>query len=185
MFKKLHFHVIAKMKRAVQYGLKRRKRPPVHVISIDAVSRRKEQVYLTVVYDLERRVLLLVGEDHTEEAVRSFSLRNGQTALSNASGSMQGHVGAIRQAGARSRGQRETPPGANCGGNSPPRKESPSREPVAAAEEPVESEQRPERTASTLVRWNSPLVHAWYLKESFQLFWTYRQSWCAKQHLLK
>src|SRR5262249_60306860 len=38
---------------------------------------------------------------------------------------------------------------------------------------------------STLVRWNSPLVRAWYLKESFQLFWTYRQPWRAKQHLLK
>ena len=35
------------------------------------------------------------------------------------------------------------------------------------------------------MRWNSPLVRAWYLKESFQLFWTYRQPWRAKQHLLK
>ena len=26
-----------------------------------------------------------------------------------------------------------------------------------------------------LVRWNSPLVRAWYLKESFQLFWGYQQ----------
>src|ERR1039458_8870000 len=46
------------VKRAVQYGLKNRSRPPVHVIGIDEVSRRKGQVYLTVVYDLERRVLL-------------------------------------------------------------------------------------------------------------------------------
>ena len=36
------------------------------------MSRRKGQVYLTVVYDLERRVLLWVGEDRTEEAVRKF-----------------------------------------------------------------------------------------------------------------
>ena len=47
-------------------------RPPVHVIGIDEVSRRKGQVYLTVVYDLERRVLLWVGDDRTEEAVRPF-----------------------------------------------------------------------------------------------------------------
>ena len=54
-------------------GRKRnRKRPPVHVIGIDEVSRRKGQVYLTVVYDLERRVLLWVGEDRTEEAVKKF-----------------------------------------------------------------------------------------------------------------
>jgi transposase len=44
----------------------------VHVIGIDEVSRRKGQVYLTVVYDLERRVLLWVGDDRTEEAVRPF-----------------------------------------------------------------------------------------------------------------
>jgi len=42
------------------------------VIGIDEVSRRKGQVYLTVVYDLERRVLLWVGDDRTEEAVRPF-----------------------------------------------------------------------------------------------------------------
>ena len=60
------------VKRAVQYGLRHRKRPPVHVIGIDEVSRRKGQVYLTVVYDLERRVLLWVGGDRTEEAVRPF-----------------------------------------------------------------------------------------------------------------
>ena len=60
------------VKRAVQYGLRHRKRPPVHVIGIDEVSRRKGQVYLTVVYDLERRVLLWVGDDRTEAAVRPF-----------------------------------------------------------------------------------------------------------------
>ena len=60
------------VKRAVRYGLKHRRRPPVHVIGIDEVSRRKGQVYLTLVYDLERRVLLWVGDDRTEEAVRPF-----------------------------------------------------------------------------------------------------------------
>ena len=60
------------VKRAVQYGLKNRDRPAVHAIGIDEVSRRKGQVYLTVVYDLERRVLLWVGEDRTEESVKKF-----------------------------------------------------------------------------------------------------------------
>jgi len=41
-------------------------------LGIDDVSRRKGQVYLTVVYDLERRVLLWVGDDRTEEAVRPY-----------------------------------------------------------------------------------------------------------------
>ena len=65
----LHWKSVATIvKRAVQYGLKDRLRPPVHVIGIDEVSRRKGQVYLTVVYNLERRVLLWVGDDRTEEA---------------------------------------------------------------------------------------------------------------------
>lgn len=63
------------VKRAVAYCLAHRVRPPVHVIGIDEVSRRKGQVYLTVVYDLERRVLLWVGEDRTEEAVKPFFTR--------------------------------------------------------------------------------------------------------------
>lgn len=60
------------VKRAVQYGLKNRSRPPVHVIGTHEVSRRKGQVYLSVVYGLERRVLLWVGDDRTEEAVSPF-----------------------------------------------------------------------------------------------------------------
>jgi transposase len=28
---------------------------------------------------------------------------------------------------------------------------------------------------STLVRWNAPIVRAYYLKEAFQMFWDYRQ----------
>jgi transposase len=64
--------VASVVKRSVAYGLRHRKRPPVHVIGIDEVSRRKGQVYLTVVYDLERRVLLWVGDDRTEEAVKPF-----------------------------------------------------------------------------------------------------------------
>jgi hypothetical protein len=60
------------VKRAVQYGLKHRVRPPVPAMGIDEVSRRKGQVYLTVVYDLERRVLLWVGDGRTEEEVKPF-----------------------------------------------------------------------------------------------------------------
>src|SRR5262249_16248557 len=56
------------VKRAVDHGLRHRARPPVHIIGIDEVSRRKGQVYLTVVYDLRRRVLLWGGEDRNEEA---------------------------------------------------------------------------------------------------------------------
>jgi transposase len=38
---------------------------------------------------------------------------------------------------------------------------------------------------STLVRWNAPIVRAYYLKEAFQLFWDYKQPKRAKDHLEK
>ncbi len=38
---------------------------------------------------------------------------------------------------------------------------------------------------STLVRWNTPIVRAYYLKEAFQLFWDYKQPKRAKDHLEK
>src|SRR5256885_4413435 len=54
------------VKRAVDYGLRHRARPPVHIIGIDEVSRRKGQVYLTVVYDLKRRGLLWGGGERNQ-----------------------------------------------------------------------------------------------------------------------
>ena len=38
---------------------------------------------------------------------------------------------------------------------------------------------------STLVRWNAPIVRAYYLKEAFQLFWDYKQPKRAEDHLEK
>src|SRR5215472_3616730 len=38
---------------------------------------------------------------------------------------------------------------------------------------------------STLVRWNTPIVRAYYLKESFQLFWDYQQEKRAQDLLSK
>ena len=36
---------------------------------------------------------------------------------------------------------------------------------------------------STIVRWNTPILRAYYLKESFQMFWDYQQSGRAEAHL--
>ena len=38
---------------------------------------------------------------------------------------------------------------------------------------------------STLVRWNTPIVRAYYLKEAFQLFWDYQKPKRAGDHLEK
>jgi transposase len=191
------------VKRAVQYGLQHRQRPPVHVIGIDEVSRRKGQVYLTVVYDLERRVLLWVGDDRTEEAVRPFftqflgkrrcqTLRivcmdmwatyanlvrehavNGQILFDrfHIVQHLNEAVNAVRlelwrqlttKQRVRFRGTR-----------------------WLLLKNPWNLNTDQKERLSTVVRWNSPLVRAWYLKESFQLFWTYQQPWRAQQHLEK
>lgn len=191
------------VKRAVQYGLKHRARPPVHAIGIDEVSRRKGHVYLTVVYDLERRVLLWVGDDRTEEAVRPFfteemgkrrcrTLRvvcmdmwapyaklvrdhavNAQILFDRFH--IVKHLSAAVDAARRELWRQLT-----------------SKEKVEVKgtrwlllKNPWNLTNDQKERLSTLVRWNSPLVRAWYLKESFQLFWGYKQPWRAKQHLLK
>jgi len=191
------------VKRAVQYGLRHRKRPPVHVIGIDEVSRRKGQVYLTVVYDLERRALLWVGDERTEEAVRVFFTEEMGPRRCR---TLQ--VVCMDMWAAYAHLVREHAPNAQILFD--------RFHIVKHLNEAVDAVRRDlwrhltakERTTfkgtrwlllknpwnltsnqkerlSTLVQWNTPLVRAWYLKEAFQLFWAYKQPWPAKQHLTK
>ena len=191
------------VKRAVQYGLRHRKRPPVRVIGIDEVSRRKGQVYLTVVYDLERRVLLWVGDERTEEAVRPFFTKEMGPRRCR---TLQ--VVCMDMWAAYTNLVREHAPNAQILFD--------RFHIVKHLNETVDAVRRDlwrrltakQRTTfkgtrwlllknpwnltgnqkerlSTLVQWNTPLVRAWYLKEAFQLFWAYRQPWRAKQHLTK
>lgn len=191
------------VKRTVQYGLEHRVRPPVHAIGIDEVSRRKGQVYLTVVYDLERRVLLWVGEDRTEEAVQKFFTEE---------------LGRRRCRTLKVICMDMWAPYANLVGAHAPNAQilfdrfhivKHLNEAVDAVrrelwrqltgKEKVTikgtrwlllknpwnlSSERKERL-STLVQWNTPLTRAWYLKEAFQLFWEYKQPKRAKEHLDK
>lgn len=191
------------VKRAVEYGLRYRARPAVHVIGIDEVSRRKGQVYLTVVYDLERRVLLWVGEDRTEEAVKKF--------FSEEMGRRRCHtlrVVCMDMWAAYANLVREHAPHAQILFD----RFHIVKHLNEAVEEVRRSEMRrlslKERVAfkrsrwlllknpwnlspdqkerlSTLVRWNAPIVRAYYLKESFQLFWDYKQCKRAGTHLQK
>jgi transposase len=191
------------VKRAVQYGLRHRKRPPVHIIGIDEVSRRKGQVYLTVVYDLERRVLLWVGDDRTEEAVRPFfteemgPLRcrtlqvvcmdmwatyaklvrqhapNAQILFDrfHIVKHLNEAVDAVRRELSRQLSSKE--------------RTSFKGTRWLLLKNPWNLKDNQKERLSTLVQWNTPLVRAWYLKEAFQLFWTYKQPWRAQQHLNK
>jgi transposase len=191
------------VKRAVQYGLKHRKRPPVHVIGIDEVSRRKGQVYLTVVYDLERRVLLWVGDDRTEEAVRPFfaqemGKRRCQTLQVVCMDMWATYAKLVRDYAVNAQilfDRFHIVKHLNEAVNAARLelwRQLTTKERVSfkgtrwlLLKNPWHLNSSQKERLSTRVRWNSPLIRAWYLKESFQLFWTYRQPWRAKQHLLK
>ena len=191
------------VKRAVQYGLKHRARPPVHVIGIDEVSRRKGQVYLTVVYDLERRVLLWVGEDRTEEAVKKFFIeemgrRRCHTLQVVCMDMWAPYANLVRQHAInaqilfdRFHIVKHLHEAVDAARRDLWRQLT-SKERVTfkgtrwlLLKNPWNLNQGQKDRLSTLVRWNSPLVRAWYLKESFQLFWAYKQPWRAEQHLRK
>ena len=191
------------VKRAVRYGLRNRKRPPVHVIGMDEVSRRKGQVYLTVVYDLERRVLLWVGEDRTEEAVKKFFTEEmGQRRCSTL------QVVCMDMWACYANLVREHAPQAQilfdrfhivkhlqeaidevrrC-----EMRRLMGREKVTfkstrwlLLKNPWNLTGAQKERLSTLVRWNTPIVRAHYLKESCQLFWEYRQPKRAQDYLRK
>jgi len=191
------------VKRAVAYGLRHRARPPIHAIGIDEVSRRKGQVYLTVVYDLERRVLLWVGEDRTEEAVKKFFTEelgrrrcrtlqvvcmdmwaayaklvhdhapNAQILFDrfHLVKHLNEAVEEVRRSEMRRLSAQEKVPF--------------KRSRWLLLKNPWNLTADQKERLSTLVRWNTPIVRAYYLKEAFQLFWDYKQPKRAEEHLRK
>jgi len=191
------------VKRAVEYGLRHRARPPLHVIGIDEVSRRKGQVYLTVVYDLERRVLLWVGEDRTEEAVKKFfteemGRRRCRTLQLVCMDMWAPYLNLVREHAPKARvlfDRFHIVKHLNEAVDEVRRslwRQLSVRERASfkgtrwlLLKNPWNLKDSQKERLSTLVRWNTPLVRAWYLKEAFQLFWTYRQPWRAEQHLRK
>ncbi|HEY3618105.1 MAG TPA: ISL3 family transposase, partial [Candidatus Sulfotelmatobacter sp.] len=191
------------VKRAVRYGLRTRKRPPVHVIGIDEVSRRKGQVYLTVVYDLERRVLLWVGEDRTEEAVKKFfteemGRRRCSTLQVVCMDMWAAYMNLVKQYAPQAQilfdrfhivkhlqeavdEVRRTEMRRLSGQE----KVTFKRSRWLLLKNPWNLTTDQKERLSTLVRWNTPIVRAYYLKESFQLFWEYRQEKRAEDLLSK
>jgi transposase len=191
------------VKRAVAHGLRHRARPPVHVIGIDEVSRRKGQVYLTVVYDLRRRVLLWVGEDRTEEAVKKFfteemGRRRCHTLQVVCMDMWAPYAKLVREHAVNAQilfDRFHIVKHLNEAVDGVRRalwRQLTSKEKVTVKgtrwlllKNPWNLNQDQNERLSTLVRWNTPLVRAWYLKEAFQLFWDYKQPWRAEQHLRK
>jgi len=191
------------VRRAVQYGLQNRQRPPVRVIGIDEVSRRKGQVYLTVVYDLERRVVLWVGDGRTEEAVATYfteelGKRRCRTLQIVCMDMWAAYANLVRQYAPqalilfdrfhivqhlnqaldevrRSAMRRLTMQ----------EKVNFKRSRWLLLKNPWNLSRDQKDRLSTIIQWNSPIVRGYYLKESFQLFWPYRQPARAEAHLKK
>ena len=190
------------VQRAVRYGLRHRKRPPVHRIGIDEVSRRKGQVYLTVVYDLERRVLLWVGEDRTEEAVKKFfteelGKRRCRTLRVVCMDMWAAYAHLVREHAPRAlilfdrfHIVKHLQEAVDEVRRSEVRRLTGKEKTTFKStrwlllKNPWNLTNEQKERLSTLVRWNSPIVRAYYLKESFQLFWDYQQEKRA-QDLLK
>ena len=200
-----HFHLDWKsvatiVKRAVVYGLARRRRRPLHWIGVDEVSRRKGHRYLTVVYDLERRTLLWVGKDRSEQTLQKFFAGLGRRRCRSI------QVVCMDMWAAYAKAVREHVPQAqilfdrfhlvqhlNRAVDEVRRaqmRQLSRREKVQfkgvrylLLKNPWNLKPDQKERLSTLVRWNTPITRAYYLKESFQLFFEYKQPKRAREHL--
>jgi transposase len=156
---------------------------------------------LTVVYDLERRVLLWVGEERTEEAVRKFFTEEmGRRRCPTL------RVVCLDMWAPYAKLVKDHAPQAqllfdrfhivkhlNEAVDTVRRqlwRSVTSKEKVAVKgtrwlllKNPWNLNDERKERLPTLVRWSTPLVRAWYLKEAFQLFWGYKQPKRAQNFL--
>lgn len=188
------------VRRAVEYGLAERRRKPLHWIGIDEVSRRRGHQYLTVVYDLERRALLWVGQDRTEQTLAKFFTSLGPRRCRTVQAvcmdmwaayakAVRAHlpqarilfdrfhvvqhlnrtVDEVRRSEMRRLSRRERTPF--------------KRVRFLLLKNPRNLTLTEKDRLSTLVRWNAPIVRAYYLKEWFQCFWDFAHPAQAEAHL--
>ncbi len=194
--------VASVVRRAVEYGLAARNRRPLHHLGIDEVSRKKGHQYLTVVYDLERRVLVWVGPDRTEETLQKFFTGLGRRRCASVRivcmdmwaayakavrqqlpkaqilfdrfhvvQHLNRALDEVRRAEMRRLSHRERVHFKRCR--------------YLLLKNPWNLSNSEKDRLSTLVRWNSPLIRAYYLKEAFQMFWDMQPPASAEAHLRK
>ena len=189
--------VAAAVKTAVAEGLLRRKWKPLRVIGIDEVSRSKGQRYLTLVYDLERRRLVWIGENRDAETMRRFFAwlgpRKAGAILIVCCDMWAVYLYAVRQNLPRAlvvfdrfhvvqhlnRAVDEVRRQAwrNLRGEE---KVAFKRTRWLWLKNPWNLRREEKRRLSSLCRKNSPIVRAYYLKEAFQRFWDYKsEGWSA------
>lgn len=188
------------VRRAVDYGLAQRRRKPLHWIGIDEVSRKKGHRYLTVVYDLERRVLVWVGEDRTENTLTQFFTALGRRRCATVQAVCMDMWAAYAKAVASHLPRAQVlfdrfhvVQHLNRAVDEVRRAEMRRigrRERVyfkrirfLLLKSPWNLTGQERDRLSTLVRWNARIVRAYYLKEAFQQFWLIADPTAAELHL--
>jgi len=188
------------IRRAVAWGLAKRRRQPLHIMGIDEVSRKKGHHYLTLIYDLERGHLIWIGKDRTKDTVRRFFDELGTR--------RSGMVEAVCMdmwAPYRDVVRERAPQATVCFDRfhvvrhlnkavdevrrslvrtlSGPTRMLVKGTRFVLLKNPWNLTPKQKRSLQALVRSNSPLSRAWYLKEDFQRFWDYIRKGWAKRHL--
>jgi transposase len=192
--------VASVIRRAVAWGLKRRRRRPLRVLGLDEVSRKKGHRYLTLVYDLERGDLVWAGKDRTTETVAAFfdTLGRRRSAriqavcmdmwrpyrrviLDRAPQAIicfdRFHV--VRHLNAAVDETRRMLMRKLSG----PTKSLIKGTRFILLKNPWTLTPQQKQSLSALVHRNHPLSRAWYLKEDFQRFWDYLHERWAERHL--
>jgi transposase len=192
--------VASLVRRAVAYGLAERRHKPLHWIGIDEVSRKKGHRYLTVVYDLERRVLVWVGEDRTTATLAKFFTGLGRrrcrtirvvcmdmwaayaTAVADHLPKAQVLFDRFHVVQHLNRAVDEVR--RNEMRRLSRRQRTPFRRiRYLLLKSPRNLSLTEKDRISRLVRWNNPIVRAYLLKELFQLFWDYDDPELARTHM--
>jgi len=192
--------VLSAVKRTVERGLAKRRLKAIRWIGMDEVSRKKGHHYLTLVYDLERQQLLWVGEGRSEETVKGFfawlGLRRCRHLKVVCMDMWRPYLNAVREGAPQAtvafdrfhlvRHLNEAVDDVRRG--LVRKLKAPFRALVKGTrfvllKNPWNLTPRQRQQLNALVRQNSPLSRAWYLKEDFQRFFDYTREGWARKHL--
>jgi len=192
--------VASVIRRVVAWGLARRRKRPLRVLGIDEVSRKRGHRYLTLVHDLERSELVWIGKERTTATVEAFFDALGP----RRSGTIEA-VCMDMWAPYKDVVERRAPQATVCFDRfhvvrhlnaavdevrrSLVRKLSGVDRTLVKGtrfvllKNPWNLTPKQKQSLRALVRSNSPLSRAWYLKEDFQRFWDYVHERWAARHL--
>jgi len=188
------------IRRAVEWGLARRRKRPLRVLGVDEVSRKRGHKYLTLVYDLQHGELVWIGKDRTTETLRRFFDELGPHGSRNLQAVCMDMWAPYRDVVSQRAPQaticfdrfhvvRHLNAAVDEVRRSLVRKlAGPTRALIKGTrfvllKNPWNLTPKQKRSLSSLVRSNHPLARAWYLKEDFQRFWGYLHETWAWRHL--